>query len=250
MPRIHLFLGKESCIHWIDQFHTDKENSYCYMGLLDVALEEDAYLHYSNLVRGNDKGWHFDAFRASLKSGSRLQTVHFMDGAKSARQDIHVRLNAPHARAELKGINLLKKSRGAHFRIFMDHQAPLCHSMQLFKGVLCGASQSSFEGKIYVEKNAQKTEAYQLNHHLILKDQAQASSKPNLEIYADDVKASHGATVSQLCEKQLHYLKTRGLSNEGAKELLISAFCREILDQIPYKFLQKRLREVLNQVIS
>lgn len=250
MPRIHLFLGKEARAQWIDQFYTHQENAYCTIGLLDVALEENAYLHYCNLSQGNDKGWHFDALRASLKSASEFQSIHYMDGAKSARQDIHVRLNAAHAKAELKGINLLRKNRGAHQKITMSHQSAHCHSMQLFKGVLNDASQSSFEGKIYVAKDAQKTEAYQLNHHLILKDHAIANSKPNLEIYADDVKASHGATVSQLCEEQILYLKTRGVSLEQSRQLLVSAFCREVLDLIPHKFLEKRLQEALNQVIS
>jgi Fe-S cluster assembly protein SufD len=117
--------------------------------------------------------------------------------------------------------------------------------MQLFKGVLSDASQSSFEGKILVRPEAQKTEAYQLNKNLILNQGAVANSKPNLEIFADDVKASHGATVSQLDQEQLFYLSTRGIDINQARRLLISGFCREMIERIPYdSLLQKMLRQI------
>ncbi|MGH2638500.1 MAG: SufD family Fe-S cluster assembly protein, partial [Rhabdochlamydiaceae bacterium] len=107
-----------------------------------------------------------------------------------------------------------------------------------FKGVLKGQSQSSFEGKIYVHPEAQKTEAYQLNHNLLLSDAAVANAKPNLEIFADDVKASHGATMSEVDDEQLFYLQSRGLTKDSARTLLIQGFIQEFLNQIPYTSLK------------
>ena len=111
--------------------------------------------------------------------------------------------------------------------------------MQLFKGILFDASQSSFAGKILVKQEAQKTQAYQLNKNLLLGKAAIAQSRPHLEIHADDVKASHGATVAQPTEAELFYLKSRGITEEEAKQLLIVGFYREILDQIPYARLKR-----------
>ena len=136
---------------------------------------------------------------------------------------------------------MLSDKREAHTHIFMEHQAPFCRSYQLFKSVLNDFSRSSFEGKIMVSQAAQKTEAFQLNHNLFLNDHAHADSKPNLEIFADDVKASHGATVGQLDADQLFYMKTRGFSDEEAKNLLVYGFCEQVIEMIPLPSLREEI---------
>jgi Fe-S cluster assembly protein SufD len=113
--------------------------------------------------------------------------------------------------------------------------------MQLFKGALYDTSKSSFEGKIFVAQEAQKTDAFQLNNNLLLGPHAQAYSKPNLEIFADDVKASHGATVGQLDEKALFYLQTRGVSRSEAQAMCAEGFALEVADQIPLEALRERV---------
>ena len=125
--------------------------------------------------------------------------------------------------------------------MFVEHAAPHARSLQKFKGVLKDTAQSSFEGKIFVRPEAQKTEAYQLNHNLLLSEGAIAHAKPNLEIFADDVKASHGATFAQVDEEQLFYLKSRGISAEVASQLLIGGFMQEMIDQIPHDFVRKEV---------
>jgi Fe-S cluster assembly protein SufD len=128
---------------------------------------------------------------------------------------------------------MLQQASQSHTHVFVEHAAPHARSLQKFKGVLKDIAQSSFEGKIFVRPVAQKTEAYQLNHNLLLSEGAIANAKPNLEIFADDVKASHGATFSQVDEEQLFYLKSRGLSSMDATQLLIRGFMQEMIDQIP-----------------
>jgi Fe-S cluster assembly protein SufD len=120
-----------------------------------------------------------------------------------------------------------------HTNVVICHHEPHATSMQLFKGVLTDQSKSSFQGKIYVAQKAQKTQAYQLNNNLVLSRSAEAHSKPNLEIFADDVKASHGATVGKLDPEQLFYLKTRGFSEQQAQNTLISGFLQEVVACIP-----------------
>lgn len=152
------------------------------------------------------------------------------------RKDIYVQCAGENSEADLKGLTMLQDALCAHTHIVVEHTAPRTRSMQRFKGLLRDASQSGFKGKILVRPAAQKTEAYQLNAHLLLGHAAIAHSKPHLEIFADDVKASHGATVAHLEQAQLFYLKSRGIDEASAKQLLIDAFCREILDEIPPNF--------------
>ena len=134
------------------------------------------------------------------------------------------------------------KKRESHTNVHIEHQAPHCRSHQLFKGVLTDVSRSSFEGKIYVKQAAQKTEAYQLNNNLLLSDRANADSKPNLEIFADDVKASHGATVGQLDAEQLFYLRARGFTDNDAKNLLVDGYAKESLTLCPSRPYKSKLK--------
>jgi Fe-S cluster assembly protein SufD len=200
---------------------------------MDVSLDENAAFTHTQTVFGHIDHWFFDAFRATLKKHSRLQCHMATSGSKTVRHSYKVALNGENAEADLKGIWMLSGRRQSHVHVQMEHHAPECRSMQLFKGINADASQSSFEGKILVQPEAQRTQAYQLNNNMLLGEYALANSKPNLEIFADDVKASHGATVAKLDPSQLFYLKTRGLSEPLAKALLLQGFCREIIDAIP-----------------
>ncbi len=231
-PRLHICAGKEAeakCFlvhkgpHWVNSF-------------VDIALDERAAVTLTTVMDHTPESWQFDAIRATLKRESRLKTYAISNGGATVRQDYHVKLLEPGAEAALYGVCHVGDRRHHHVHVLMEHVAPHCRSFQHFKNVLKGISRTSFEGKIYVHQAAQKTEAYQQNPNLILGSKAFANSKPNLEIFADDVKASHGSTVGQLDEEQLFYLKTRGVPQEVAKSLLVQGFCQEILDQIekPY----------------
>lgn len=240
MPRVQLFLGAHSEVDWIMTIQEENATAYWVNSALDVALEEKASLRMTQLHQHLDKqAWFFEAVRATLKQESRLHSTSLSTGAKALRHDYHVLLQGERAEANLYGIWMLQENRQSHTHVHMEHAAPHCRSMQLFKGILDDLSQSSFEGKIFVRPEAQKTEAYQLNKHLLLGERVIANSKPNLEIFADDVKASHGATVSQVDPQQLFYLKARGISELDAKQLLISGFYQEILDKVPHSFARK-----------
>jgi Fe-S cluster assembly protein SufD len=208
----------------------------------EFVIDEGAHVHYTQvLCDEHPQAWHLDAVRATLKRDSTLKTVCVTEGSTTVRTDYKIALTGENAEALLNGVCMLSDKREAHAHIFMEHQAPFCRSFQLFKSVLNDFSRSSFEGKIMVRQAAQKTEAFQLNNNLVLNDHAHADSKPNLEIFADDVKASHGATVGQLDADQLFYMKTRGFSDAEAKNLLVYGFCEQVIEMIPLPSLREEI---------
>lgn len=242
MPRVQLFVGPHSDIRVISTQKSLATMSYFVNQVTEWVLDEGAHVHYTQvLCDEHSQAWHFDAVRATLKRDSTFKTVCVTEGSTTVRTDYKISLMGENAEALLNGVCMLADKREAHTHIFMDHQVPSCRSYQLFKAVLTDFSRSSFEGKIIVRQPAQKTEAFQLNNNLLLSDHAHADSKPNLEIFADDVKASHGATVGQLDPEQLFYMKTRGFSDESAKNLLIYGFCKQIIEMIPLPSLREEL---------
>lgn len=239
-PRVHIFAG--SCAEAL--FCTTQgvlsAGNHWVNSAIDFALEDGAKVRYLQNSFNEPKGAvYFEAVRAQLKGNATFKSLNVTQGSECQRYDYKVGLHGENGEALLYGIWMGKGKNEVHTHVLMDHQAPHCHSFQFFKGVLDDVSHSSFEGKILVRQAAQKTDAFQLNNNLVLSEGAAAESKPNLEIFADDVKASHGATVGQLDEEQLFYMKTRGFSIGAAKSLLVTGFCAEIIENLPVESLKK-----------
>ena len=205
---------------------------FCSNFLFDAWVDEGAELIFKE-VENHKQGTIFQSIRAGLKRNSRMALHLYSEGAVLARTSIKVQLLEENSEALLEGLWRLAESRQTHIHTLIEHLAPHTRSRQHFKGVLKGKSRSSFEGKIFVHPLAQKTEAYQLNNNLILGDEAAAYAKPNLEILADDVKASHGATIGQLSQEDLFYLRSRGIPFEEANNFLIEGFCGELSRCLP-----------------
>lgn len=242
MPRLQIFIGSRSDIRLINTQKSRSSMGYFVNQVAELVLDEGAHVHYTQLLCDeHPQAWHLDAFRAILKHDSGLKTVCINQGSTTVRTDYKISLAGENAEALLNGVWMLGEKREAHTHVYMDHQAPHCRSYQLFKGVLNDFSRSSFEGKIMVRRPAQKTEAFQLNNNILLNDHTHADSKPNLEIYADDVKASHGATIGQLDPEQLFYMKTRGFSDDTAKNLLIYGFCEQVIEMIQLPSLREEI---------
>lgn len=190
-------------------------------------------------------------FYAALKKDACLNFVKADLGSNLSFSEYLVELLEPNSEVFLKGISALEKGKQSHELIQIKHLAPNSRSLQTFKTLLFDQSRSSFEGKIFVDSIAQKTQAYQLCNHLLLSSDAHAFAKPNLEIFADDVKASHGATISQLSEEELFYLKARGLCSKVAQGILIKGFCQEIVSLFSsstqnkiYGAIEEKLKEI------
>lgn len=242
-PRIYLFAAKGSSAKL--SFSQNLPSHVWSNAVLDISIEETSSVHLNLLSNQEEEAHSFLALRAAMKEGSQLKTFSFTNGGATSREDYAIRLNGKEASAHLYGAWHLKKTRQHHVNILMDHNEPFCTSLQKFKGILEDASRSSFEGKIHVHQRAQKTMAYQMNNNLILGERASANSKPNLEIFADDVKASHGATVGQLDPELLFYLTARGISPEWARALLVKGFSHEILNLLEEGSFKREASEVL-----
>ncbi len=232
---LQIFLGKGASLNLI-QRSSHLDDAPFGNVRLDASLDEGSSLFFGDKQQWPEHSIHFQTFRCVLKRDSRLHFLSVSSGAKLARSSIKVQLLEENATALMQGLWRLDRQLQSHTHVAVEHAAPHCRSRQHFKGVLKGQSRSSFEGKIAVLSAAQKTEAYQLNNNLLLSDEAAAFTKPNLEIFADDVKATHGATIAQLQQEELFYLRSRGLKLDEAKEILTGGFCDEILQSAPSFF--------------
>ena len=159
--------------------------------------------------------------------------------------EIEVNLNGKGGECCVNGLYLASGQQRVSTKVNIFHNVPECHSSQLFKGILDGESRTSFSGKIYVAKDAQKTEAYQANNNLLASRTAKAYTQPHLEIYADDVKCSHGATVGSLNEDELFYMRSRGIAKDEAKLLQQQAFAYAVLEKVANESLRERLHSLL-----
>lgn len=241
-PRLEISIGRGSQCRIIQTAFAQEDHFLSNQGV-EATLEEGAQLFFYDQQSLPETALSFQSFRSLCKKDSRLQTLSFTKGAQIARNSLRVQLLEENAEAFIGGLWNLERERQSHVHALIEHLAPHTRSRQHFKGVLKDKTVSSFEGKIFVKPIAQKTEAYQLNNNLILSEQATANAKPNLEIFADDVKASHGATVSQLDAEQLFYLRSRGLSQEEAHQWLLKGFYQEMIDLVPLDSLKQILQE-------
>lgn len=236
-PRVQLVLGKGSSLRIIQTAPSQDAISF-----IDAILDVGSRLNFYDVSSPPKEVFQMQTFRASLKRDSFLETLFITKGSEAIRNSFKVELLEENCEALLRGISLLSGKNQSHVYGKVEHVAPNCRSRQHFKSILEEKSRSSFEGKIYVHPEAQKTEAYQHSQSLLLSDEAISYAKPNLEIFADDVKASHGATVSQLDREALFYLRSRGLFELEAKSLLIEGFCEEILSCLPFASVREWMR--------
>jgi Fe-S cluster assembly protein SufD len=202
-------------------------------GLIDLGLDNGSKLHLTETEEGNEESFAFQAIRGDLKRDAHLEGLHLSKGGKMAFSHKRIDLSGENAEADLSGLWSLKGAHTAQMWIEMIHKEPNARSRQRFKGVLYDSAISTFFGEIFVHDKAQGTDAYQLNQNLLLGENAKAEARPNLQIFADDVKASHGATIGGLQPDELFYLKARGLSETTARELLIDAFLNDIISLHP-----------------
>ncbi len=254
MPRMHVFQGAFSELTLVQTVSWQTQGKYLYNQTTEFVIEEQATTKFiqNALSSSSEKtaGYIFDDLRVEMKRHSNFHAYQLTDGYATLRRDSKVQLAGEGGDVHLNGVWLLDDEKEAHINIVIEHQEPHTQSLQLYKGVLTDTAKSSFQGKILVRKKAQKTQAYQLNNNLLLSDQAQANSKPNLEIFADDVKASHGATMGQLDPEEMFYLKTRGFSEKDARRILIAGFCQEVVDKIPVPSLRKAASLRIQKFVS
>lgn len=242
--RLQILVGRKAECHLVWK-NTSQVAEAAFSGeLINIQLEENATCHFDKVDGYQPKGWAFSYCRVQQKKESFFKTVVLSTGAHSARHDIQVSLLGEKAKAEVVGLNKVKGFCQAHNRVLIEHKAPNTESHQLFKSILDDVARSSFQGEIFVTENALKTNAFQLSNSLLLSDKAIAYSKPELRIFADDVKASHGATVGQLDDELLFYLTSRGITKEAAAHMMTISFAEDVLKELSSPLSQKEARKL------
>jgi Fe-S cluster assembly protein SufD len=211
----------------------------------EVVAADEAVLEHLKFQDESPAAFHFAAVHAQLGRASRVHLHSFALGARLSRHNIHAALNGEGLECVLNGLYLTDGDQLADHYMVVDHAQPHTASHEYFNGILEGRSRGVFHGRILVRSGAQKTDAKQTNKNLLLSDEATANTKPQLEIYADDVKCTHGATIGQLPPEQIFYLRSRGIPLEQARRMLIHAFAGEIIDRVQCT----RVREELDGLI-
>jgi Fe-S cluster assembly protein SufD len=248
MPRISIFAGASSSVKIVHSKRMHGARDCFYNSVIEATLEDNARLLFDQADFDQaSTGWFFEHFDLVLKRSSYASAT-FADMSSWMRRDLAAKLIGEGAEVDFSGVWLLKEQKEMHTNVRIEHVAPHCRSLQLFKGILDDKAKSSFQGKIYVQKEAQKTEAYQRNNNLLLSPDAVGYAKPNLEIFADDVKASHGATVGQLDANELFYLKSRGIAEKQARNCLIWGFCKEVVAKLSSSTLQGEVENEIKKI--
>ena len=211
------------------------EGVYFHNPVITAAIAQGASLTHLRLQTESETGFVLSTVYADVATGGTYDSFQLAMGGRLARAEIHATLSGPDAIAHLNAAQLLGGVQHADFTTIVSHDAPNCASRQTVKTVLTGRSRGVFQGKIEVARAAQKTDGYQMNQALLLSPDAEMDSKPQLEIYADDVKCSHGATVGELDPEQLFYLRSRGVPVAEARAILVRAFLDAALEPISHE---------------
>ena len=244
VPRSYIHLEPLSELKLIVKYVGNGGN-YFVNSVQDMIIEDNATLTHIQVEADSTDAWHFSKNRVRLKRDSRYVGYQTTNGARFVRNHNEGWLNEPGAEMELNGVSVLEEDEQSHQLIRVHHEVENCTSRQYFKNIINDRARASFDGTVVVNKGAQLTNSDQLINNLMLSDEGHADCKPNLMIFADDVKCAHGATVGQLDESQLFYLKTRGLSESVAKEVLTQSFARSIVQKIPFEPVVKELDQTL-----
>lgn len=213
--------------------------------VFEIELAAGAKLTHLRLNTEAPEAFHVATIAARCAEGAVYDSFALNLGARITRNEMHVALLGTGAAAHLNGAQLLDGARVCDTSTYLDHAAPGCASRQTYKSVLAGRSRGVFQGKILVRQIAQKTDGYQMNQALLLSEEAEMDAKPQLEIYADDVKCSHGATIGALDEEALFFLRSRGIPLIQARDLLVEAFVQDAIAQMPEEAARAAVRAVL-----
>lgn len=211
----------------------------------EVVLKDGAQLRHYRVQRENHSTFHVSRTAAELGRGSSFNTTSINFGGQLARHDVSVVMDAEGAECWVDGLYLAGQNQHTDTHSTIDHRQPHCNSHQLYKGILDGNARAVFNGKVYVREGAQKTDAMQTNKNLLLSTNARVDTKPQLEIYADDVKCAHGAAVGQIDEDELFYLQARGINPELGRSLLTYGFAEEVIGKIELESIRAELDQIV-----
>ena len=244
-PRCLVVAGRGSAATVVEDFVSLTDGAYFTDAVTEIAVAEDARIDHVRVQREGGQSFHIGNGAVSLATGARFHSVSVALGARLSRYNLNVKQAAEGASCTIDGLAVIGGRQLADTHTSIDHLKPHGVSRQLHKCIVSGAAHAVFNGKIFVHPRAQRTDSSQSSRTLLLGARARVDTKPQLEIFADDVKCAHGATVGRLDDDAVFYLRSRGLTDAAARNLLTYAFGAEVVDRIPVASLRQRLEATL-----
>jgi Fe-S cluster assembly protein SufD len=244
-PRNLILVGPECELTFIETHVGMASGVYFTNAVTEAVVGENSRVDYMKFQHESEAAFHVATLKFHQARNSRAHATTVELGARLAREEASCVLDGEGCEGTLNGLYVLNGQQHADNHTTLDHAKPHCASRELYKGILEGKSTGVFNGKIIVRPDAQKTDSKQSNKNLLLSADAQINTKPQLEIYADDVKCTHGATIGQIDAEALFYMRSRGIGLDEARNLLTVAFANDVIDKILYEPLSERLRKAI-----
>jgi Fe-S cluster assembly protein SufD len=229
----------------LESYVSTVDGAYFTNAVTEMIAGDDTRIEHCKVQDESPRAFHIATLHAQLGRNSNVRSHSIALGAKLSRNNIRTHLGGEGIECVLNGLYLTKEEQLADHHMIVEHAAPHCASHEYFNGILDDRSRGVFHGRIYVHPAAQKTDAKQTNKNMLLSDEATVDTKPQLEIYADDVKCTHGATVGQLNDESIFYLRARGIGQDTARRMLIHAFAGEIIERIQCEPAREELDKIV-----
>jgi Fe-S cluster assembly protein SufD len=245
-----LILNENSELTILNYTNTNSKNNFFVNSFDYLKLKKDSILKNIFINNNRSNCYFHNYFKSDLEQNTNLDNYILSTGLKFNKIDIEINLNEEHAKSSIFSALSLTSEEHQEIKSIINHNFKNCQSYQKIKNVLNDQSRGVYQGKIFVKQEAQKTDAYQLSKALLLNDNSEFNAKPELEIYADDVKCSHGSTSGSIDLNSIHYLKSRGIPEKEAYQMLINGFLSEILEKLPEDSLKKFLIEKIGRQIN
>ncbi len=244
-PRNLIIAEENTKANIVSEFVGNDGSEYFTNVITDISVSENSNISFIKLQNESNLAYHIDKTDIHQSGSSVFNHFSLSFGSKIVRNDINTKLDGENIECHLYGLYLGNKDQHIDHHTFINHAKPNCMSNELYKGILDDKAKGVFSGKILVDQIAQKTNAFQSNKSVLLSNDASIDAKPQLEIYADDVKCSHGATVGKLDEQAYFYIRSRGVSAEAARSMLIRAFINDVVSEIKIEQLQEKVNHTI-----
>jgi Fe-S cluster assembly protein SufD len=244
-PRNLIIVGENAHVQIIERHQSLNSNPVLTNSVTEIFAQKRAIVDYYKIQNDEQTANLIDNTYISQKQESRVAVHTFSFGGNITRNNLNFYHFGERIDSTLKGITIIGNKQHVDHYTLVNHATPNCESHQNYKTILGGSSTGVFNGKIFVEKEAQKTDAFQQNNNILLSDKATINAKPQLEIFADDVKCSHGCTIGQLDESAMFYMQQRGIPKKEAKALLLYAFSNEVIESIKIPELKQRITKII-----
>lgn len=249
-PRNLIVVDNNAQVQIVERHQSLKKHSVVTNSVTEIYAHQDALVDYYKIQNDLSTASLIDNTYISQEKNSNVSVHTFSLGGKLTRNNLNFYLKGERCHSTLKGVTLLEDRQHVDHYTLVDHASPHCESHQDYKGVFSEGSKGVFNGKIHVDRLAQKTNAFQQSNNILLDDKATVNTKPQLEIFADDVKCSHGCTVGQLDEDALFYLRSRGIPKKEAKALMTYAFANNVLESVELPVLKKRINKLIAEKLG